>query len=446
MLAKYFSFDENNTDLKTEFLAGVTIFLATIYIVIVNPIILSQAGLSFNGVVTATVLITAISTILMGVYGKNPIVVAPGMGLNAYFTFSVVKGMGVSPEIALGTIFWSGIIFVILSVTNIRSLIVDAIPKQIRYAISCGIGLFIALIGLSNAGFIVSNPATMISQGMLTCWTITFLIGLMVTSILLIRKTPAALLIGIIITTIIAFPIGRYWGDASSFNHNVATLVTWHGFVAMPDFSLILKLKIIEALKFIYIPVIFSFLFTDMFDSLSTFVGVAEAGNLIDQDGNPRNLKKSLLVDAISTLISGLLGSSSGTSYIESAAGINAGGRTGFVAVVTGVLFIPLLFFSPIISMIPAIATAPVLVLVGVFMMNPITRINWKNLDDAIPSFLAMFLIPLSYSITNGIVWGIISYILIKFFTGKKSEIRPSLLVIGVFCLISQYYSHFITA
>ncbi|MCK5072365.1 MAG: NCS2 family permease [Bacteriovoracaceae bacterium] len=437
MIAKYFEFEKNRTNLKQEILAGITVFLAIIYIVVVNPIILGQSGLSFDGVVTATVMITFFSSILMGIFAKNPIVVAPGMGLNAYFTFSVVKGMNVSPEIALGTVFWSGVVFVLLSVTNIRSKIVEAIPKQLRYAISCGIGLFIAVIGLINAGFIVSNPSTVIGQGHLNSTAITFIIGLLATSFLVVKRIPGNLIFGILLTTLLAWPIGRWWGV------ELPELVRWKGLVSMPEFSLFFKLKIIESLKFAYIPVIFSFLFTDMFDSLSTFMGVAEAGNLLDKDGNPRNLKKSLTVDAISTLISGLFGSSAGTSYIESAAGVEMGGRTGMVSVVAGILFLPLLFFSPILSMIPPLATAPVLVLVGVFMMGPITKIRWKQFDDAIPCFLAIILIPLTYSITNGIIWGILSYTIIKSATGKFSSINVSLILVSLFSLLALYFAHF---
>jgi len=436
MLEKYFELNENGTNLKTEILAGITVFLAMAYIVIVNPVILGQAGLPQSGVATATILITVFSSVLMGVYAKNPIAVAPGMGLNAYFTFSVVKGLNVTPEVALGTVFWSGVFFVILSVSNVRSKIVEAIPKQLRYAVSCGIGLFIAVIGFVNAGFVVSSPATLVTQGALNAKTITFMLGLFLTAFLLIKKIPGGTLLGIILTTVMAIPIGRFWGSevvVSSFSE----------IVSLPDFSLFLKLEFIESLKFVYVPVIFSFLFTDMFDSLSTFMGVAEAGNLLDKDGNPRNLKKSLLADAVSTLISGILGSSSGTSYIESAAGVNAGGRTGLVAVVAGLCFLPLLFFSPLLNLVPSLATAPILVLVGVFMMVPITKINWYSLDDAVPAFLAVILIPMTYSITNGIVWGMISFLVLKVLSKKYHEVNIGLIGVCVLSVIALYLGHF---
>ncbi len=437
MLAKYFSFKENKTNTKTEVLAGVTTFLAAMYIIVVNPAIVSKTGMSFNGVLTATILVSAFSTIMMGIYAKNPILVAPGMGLNAFFTFSVVIGMGVKWEIALGSVFWAGIFFLLLSIFNVRSYIVKAIPKQIRFAVSAGIGLFIALIGLVNSHFIISDPVTLVKFGKLDVITITFIIGLIITSLLVIRRVKGALIIGITITTLLSIPIGRLYGDASAINFGIPTLVTWKGLFSQPDFSLLFKLDLINSLKFAVWPVTFSILFTDMFDSLSTFVGVAEAADLIDPDGEPRNVKESLIVDAVSTTISGIFGSSAGTAYIESATGIEEGGRTGLTAVVSGLLFLPFMFISPLLSVIPEIATAPALVLVGVFMMKPILKINWANFDDAVPSFLALILIPFTYSITQGIIWGFLSWTIIKFVMGKRNEISPMLVLIDVFAILA---------
>lgn len=433
----YFQFEKFKTNLKTEFIAGTTTFLATMYIIVVNPAIISNTGMSFSGVLTATVLVSAFSSIMMGIYANNPIVVAPGMGLNAFFTYSVVLGMGVEWEVALGAVFWSGIIFLLLSVFKIRTMIVHAIPKQIRYAISAGIGLFITFIGFVNAKFIVDNPATLVSISKINPIIVTFLIGLFTTSILVIKKVKGALIYGIILTTLLSIPIGRFYGDASAINFGVPTLVTWKGFFSMPDFSVFLKLDLVESLKLSLLPVIFAFLFTDMFDSLATFIGVAEAANLIDEDGEPRNIRKSLIVDAISTTISGLFGTSPGTSYIESATGVEEGGRTGMTAVVTGLLFLPFMFLSPLLSIVPAIATAPALILVGVFMMKPVLKIHWSDFDDAIPAFLGMVLIPLTYSITQGIIWGFISWTIIKFAVGKKYEISPMLIIIDVFAILA---------
>ncbi len=436
MLKKLVARPNEVLDVRTEIIAGITTFLASMYIIVVNPSILSHAGMPFNAVLTATVLVSAFSSIAMGIYAKNPILLAPGMGLNAFFTYSVVLGMHVSYQVALGAVFWSGVIFILLSVFNVRTAIVKAIPQQIRFAIAGGIGLFISLIGFENARFIVSNKATILSFATLNVITATFAIGLLITAILVAKRVRGALIFGIVITTLLAVPIGRLYGDATPF-YGQATLVDWKGIFARPDFSLFFKLDFIHSLELSIWPVIFVFLFADMFDSLSTFIGVAEAGNLIDEEGEPLNIKESLIVDACSTAISGLFGTSSGTSYIESATGIEEGGRTGLTAIVAGLLFLPFIFFAPILSVIPALATAPALVLVGVFMMQPVTKINWLKYDDAIPAFLAMILIPFTYSITQGLIWGFLSWTVIKFFTGKRNEISPMLWVIDVFSILA---------
>ena len=433
----FFDFKKYNTNYKTEIIAGITTFLATMYIIVVNPAIISNTGMPFSGVLTATILVSAFSSIMMGVYANNPIVVAPGMGLNAFFTYSVVLGMGIKWEVALGAVFWSGVVFLILSIFKVRTMIVQAIPKQIRYAISAGIGLFITFIGFVNAKFIVDNPATLVSISEMDSIIVTFLIGLFVTSILVVKRVKGALIIGILLTTILAIPIGRLYGDASAINFGIPTLVTWKGLFAWPDLSVLFKVDFVESISLALIPVVFAFLFTDMFDSLSTFIGVAEAANLVDENGEPRNIRKSLIVDGVSTTISGLFGTSSGTSYIESATGVEQGGRTGFTAVVTGLLFLPFMFLSPLLSIIPSIATAPALILVGVFMMKPVLKINWTNFDDAIPAFFGMILIPLTYSITQGIIWSFITWTIIKIAVGKKEEITPMLIIIDIFAILA---------
>ncbi|MCB2183686.1 MAG: NCS2 family permease [Desulfobulbaceae bacterium] len=423
----YFDFKKHKTDFRTEVLAGVTTFLATMYIIVVNPTILSATGMPFNGVLTATVLVSALSSIAMGVYARNPIVIAPGMGLNAFFTYSIVIGMNVPWQTALGAVFWSGIIFIILSVFNIRTQIVKAIPEQLRFALSAGIGLFIALIGFTNGGFIVANKATLISRGALDPETLTFLAGLCLTGILVVRRFKGALIAGIVMTTLAAVPLGRLWGDEKR--------VFWNGVTSAPDFSVFFQLDLTGSLVLAMWPVIFAFLFTDMFDSLSTFVGVAEAGDLKEEDGSPRNIRESLIVDGIATAISGLFGTSSGTSYIESGTGIREGGRTGLTAAVAGLLFIPFMFLSPFLSVVPSIATAPALIMVGVYMIRPINAIHWSELDSALPAFLALFLIPATYSITQGIIWGFLSWTVTKFVAGKKEEIPATLLVIDLFAI-----------
>ncbi len=437
MVSTYFELDKNHTSVRTEVLAGITTFLSAMYIIVVNPAILQKTGMPFSAVLTATVIVCSFCTVMMGLYAKNPILVAPGMGINAFFTFSVVLGMGVRWETALGSVFWAGIVFLLLSVFNVRTYIVRAIPKQLRYAVAAGIGLFIALIGFANAKFIVPNPATMLGLAKLNPTIVTFLIGMVITSVAVIRRTKGALIIGIAATTVLAIPIGRFYGDVSAVNFGVPTLVTWNGIFAMPDFSLLFRLDLLGSLRFAVWPITFAFLFTDMFDSLSTLVAVSEAGNLIDDKGEPRNIKQSLIVDAVATTLAGLVGSSAGTAYIESATGIEEGGRTGLTAVVAGLLFIPFMFFSPLLSIVPAIATAPALVLVGVFMMKPVLKINWSKFDDAIPAFLALVLIPFTYSITQGIVWGFLSWTAIKLLLGKRDEVSPMLIAIDIFAILS---------
>ena len=431
------------TNRRTEILAGISTFLATMYIIVVNPAILSQAGLPFSGVLTATILLSFVCSLMMGLYARNPIVVAPGMGLNAFFTFTAVKTMGLRPEVALGAVFWAGVLFLLLSIGNVRSALVRTIPRPLRYAVSAGIGLFITLIGFENAKFIVANPATLVSITRLNDPIIlTFIFGLLLTSVLVVRNVPGAIIIGIVLTTLAAWPIGRFWGDASAINFGNRELVSFQGIWSAPDFSLIGKVDLVNSLQWSLWPVIFAFVFTDLFDSLSTFVGVAEAGNLYGPDGHPRNLNQSLLTDAVATALAGLLGTSPGTSYIESAVGIAQGGRTGLTAIVAGCCFLPFLFLSPLLSIIPAIATAPALVLVGAFMMKPVTRINWNQLDDALPAFLALVLIPFTYSITQGIIWGFLSWTVIKVAVGKSHEVPVGLWIVDGFCLIALFAGH----
>ena len=419
---------KKHTAIKTEVIAGITSFLATMYIIIVNPSILSHTGMPFSGVLTATVLVSAFSSIMMGIYAKNPIVVAPGMGINSFFTYAVVIGMNERWQVALGAVFWSGVIFLILSVFNVRTAIVKAIPKPLKEAIAVGIGLFIAFNGFTEAGFIVSNPDTLVGVGPLNAVTITFLVGLVITAVLIVKRIKGGLIFGIALTTLLAIPLGRLYGQTE--------IVQWNGVFAAPDFSLLFSLDLLGSLKLSLIPTMFAFLFVDLFDSLSTFIGIAEASGLKEANGEPRNIKKSLVVDSVSTLISGLFGTSSGSSYIESATGIAAGGRTGLTAVVAGLLFLPFMFFSPLLSIVPAIATSPILIIVGIFMITPILKINWTKYDDAIPAFLSILLIPLTFSITQGIIWGFLSWTAIKLLTGKKHEVTPMLLLIDFLAII----------
>jgi AGZA family xanthine/uracil permease-like MFS transporter len=419
------------TTRKTEILAGITTFLAAMYIIIVNPAILSEAGMPFSGVLTATVLVSAFSSILMGLYARNPILLAPGMGLNAFFAYSVVVGMGVSWPTALGAVFWSGILFVLLSVFGIRELLIKAIPQQLRYGVASGIGLFIAFIGLQNSGFIVDDKTTLLSFGTLDASTLTFIAGCAVTMVLVAKRVKGALILGIIATTIFAVPAGRLW--ATDIAH---PLVEWKGVFAPPDFSLFGRLDLLASLQLSIWHVTFTLFFTDLFDSISTFVGVAEAAQLKDARGNPRNIRQSMIVDGIATAMSGLVGTSSTTSYIESASGIEEGGRGGTTAVVAGLCFLPFMFFSPLLNLVPRIATAPALIIVGAFMMKPVLKIKWDTYDSAIPAFLSLILVPLTYSITHGIIWGFLSWTVIKLVLGKFEDVTPTLLVIDVLAIV----------
>ena len=433
-LADFFKLEEKKTNIKTEILAGISTFLTMAYIIVVNPAIISNTGMSFSGVLFATVLVCAISSILMGLYANLPFGLAPGMGINALFTFTIVLGMKVPWDTALGAVFISGIIFIILSVTKIRELIVKAIPLSIRYAVASGIGIFLALIGLKSVGFIVSNPATMVGFGGITPQILIFIFGLFFTGFLVIKRIKGSLIIGIVTTSIIALIVSLIMAN----NGKAGFVRMPEGVFALPTVDVFFKLDILGALQIGMIMPIFTLLFTDMFDSISTFVGIAEVGGFVDKNtGQPENVGKALLVDAVSTTISGLFGTSSGTTYIESAAGVEEGGRTGLTAIVTGLLFIPFMFFSPILSFIPEVATAPILVLVGLFMMKPLLKINWGDFEEAIPALLAFILIPLTYSITQGIVWGFLSYTVIKVLMGKSKEIPITLWIINIFAVTS---------
>ncbi len=435
MLERLFSLKSNQTNIRTETIAGITTFIAAMYIIIVNPTMVSASGMPFSAILTGTVLLSAFCTIMMGFYANNPILVAPSMGLNAFFTYFVVIGLKVPVEVALGALFWAGVFFFILSVFNIRTKIVEAIPSQIRFSIAGGIGLFIALLGFVNAGFIVVK-APFIGLGQINTLTLIFVCGILLTAILMVKGIKGAMIISIIVITIVCIPVGRWFGDASAVNQGIPTLINWKGFYQAPDFSFFFKLDLVNSLKLAVWPVIFAVVFTDMFDSLSTFVGVAEAANLKDAKGEPHNIKQSLIVDSVATGLAGIIGTTSGTAYIESASGVAQGGRTGLTAVIAGLLFIPFMFFSPLLSMVPAVATAPVLVIVGVFMMKPVMNISWDKLDDAIPCFLAMILIPLTYSITQGIIWGLLTYTVIKLVTGKYREVSLTLIIIDIFSVL----------
>ncbi len=434
-LERYFQLQAQGSTWRTELLAAATMFIASVYIVIVNPAILSQAGMAYEAVLTATVLVCVFSSITMGLYANNPILVAPGMGINAYFTYAVVIHKHIPVATALGAVFWSGVIFLLLSIFKIRNKIIQAIPDNVRYGSAAGIGLFIALIGLFNAGFIVVK-APFIGLGELNSLTLTFVAGLMIAAVLTVKRVTGALILTVLITTLLAYPIGRWYGDASAVNFGHAELIRWDGWLAWPDFSLLFQLDLLGAWHWSVLPAAFGLLFTDMFDSISTFVGVAEAGGLTDANGRPRRIERSMVADALATLYSGMLGSSPGTAYIESASGVYAGGRTGLTAVFAGLMFLPLLFVAPLAKLVPAIATAPVLIIVGMAMMRSVTRIAWQDSLAAIPAFITLLLIPLSYSITQGLIWGLLIHTLLQCASGHSREIPLALWLINAFSIV----------
>jgi len=438
-LDRFFEISRYGSTVRTEIIAGLTTFLAASYVIVVNPSILQHAGIPFSAGVTATVLVSFIGSCAMGLYARSPILVAPGMGINALFAYTMVIGAKVPLEIALGCVLWAGVLFTILAILNLRTAVIEAIPADLRYGIACGIGLFIALIGLENAKFIVSNPDTIVGLTNFNPVTMTFLAGFVITVALVIRRVPGAMMAGMIVTTLLAIPIGRWWGDGSAFwpdTPDLHTLVNWDGLFAAPDFSFVGRIDVMGALQVAYAPFIFVFLFTNFVEALSTFLGLAEAANLKDEDGMPRNVKESMHVDAVAALISAPLGTSPATVYLESGAGIAQGGRTGLVAFVSGLLFLPFLFLSPLLSLVPAIATAPVLILTGLFMSEPMGRINWSSIEDAIPAFLAIVLIPLTFSITLGLSLAIIGFVVLKLVAGKAREVKPVMWFVAVLAAI----------
>lgn len=398
-------------DTATEAVAGFTTFLTMAYIVVVNPSILSAAGMPFDGVLAATVLLSASMTLLMGLYARLPFAVAPGMGLNAFFAYTLVLGQKVPWPTALGLVFWAGVLFLIISLTPLRAMIAEAIPAGLRHAAAVGIGVFIAFIGLKNAGLIAANPATLVSAGAVRTPMLLAAGGVAV--ILLVHRwyKPVAFLAGIAAVTGAAAAMGL--------------IRTPDSCVKAPDFSLIGALDLRDSLRPELLGALFIICLTDLFDSISTFVGVSQATGLTDGRGRPRNLEQGLLVDAAATFGAGLLGTSSGTAYIESAAGIEAGGRTGLTSVFTAACFLPLLFLSPLAAMVPAYATAPVLVIVGVLMFRSVSAMDFARLEDAVPQFLTLTLIPLTFSITQGLLWGFLAHVVLYVLVGRVREVHP---------------------
>ena len=407
--------------IRTEAIAGITTFFTMAYIVVVNPTILSTpgTGMAFSGVLTATVLICFVCTLLMGVYAKLPFAVAPGMGINAFFTFTIILTQKVWWQVALGIVFWAGVLFMLVSITPVRETIAKAIPAELRIGTAAGIGIFLTFIGLKNAGLITSDPITFVKLGTLGREALLAIGGLLLTVFLMTRRSSLAFLAGIFFVT----AAGWSWG----------LVRTPTDFFSPPDFQTVfLKADIWGALKLTLLPAIIAILFTDLFDSISTFMGVAHAANLLDEEGNPRNLRQGLIVDSVATLGAGLAGTSPGTAYIESIAGINSGGRTGLTSVFTALCFLPCLFIAPLAGMVPPFATAPVLLLVGAAMFRSVTDIDFRKIEQGLPAFLTIILIPLTFSITQGILWGFISHVGLYLIVGRRKEIHPVMYVLAL--------------
>lgn len=427
-MEKLFGLKERGTTVRTEVVAGITTFMTMAYILAVNPGILSAAGMPANSVFTATALSSAIAILCMAFFANLPIALAPGMGLNAFFAFSVVLGMGYSWQLALTAVFLEGILFVLMSFFNIREAIVAAIPANIKRAVSVGIGLFIAFIGLQNAGIIVNNDATLVSLGKVTQGSaLLAIIGLAISGFLLARNVKGALLIGIIITTIIGIPLG------------VTKIPEGWTLLAKPAAPLLFLFQFDKVFTLDFFVVFFTFLFVDIFDTIGTLVGVTTQAGLIDRNGNIPKVKQALLADAIGTVAGACLGTSTVTSYVESASGVAEGGRTGLTALTTGILFLVSLFFAPLFLLIPGAATAPALILVGLFMMSPIKEIEFGDYTEAIPAFLTIIMMPLSYSIAEGLVFGIISYVVLKALTGKFKDITIVTWIVAILFVLKHF-------
>lgn len=429
MFEKFFQLRENNTTVRTEILAGITTFMTMAYILAVNPDILGASGMDKGGVFTATVLSSLIATLTMALLAKLPIAIAPGMGLNAFFTFTVVIGMKHSWQFALTAVFIEGIIFLLLTAFNIREMIVNSIPLSLKHAISAGIGLFIAFLGLQNAGIIVSHPVTLVTLGDITNiqehpGAILALVTLLFTGVLLAMKVKGALLMGIFAGTLLGIPLG-ITKIPSSLN------------LLPPSLSpVFMKFEWGQIFTMDMLYVVFTFLFVDIFDTVGTLVGVASKANLLDAEGHVPRVKQALFADAIGTTTGAMLGTSALTAYVESAAGVAEGGRTGLTALVVAVLFFIALFLSPFFLMIPGAATAPALILVGAMMITPVKNISFDDYTEAIPAFLTIIMMPMTQSISEGILFGILSFTFLKVLTGKFKDLSLMTIILAVLFLL----------
>ena len=429
MLNKLFGFDPAQTTVKREILAGITTFLTMSYILAVNPSMFSLLdGMSSGAVFTSTALAAIIGCLAMAFWGKLPFGLAPGMGLNAFFVYSVCLGMGYSWQFALTAVLIEGLIFIALTVTNVREAIVNAIPLSLRNAIGAGIGLFITFIGLNSAGVIVNNDATLVGLGDITSGSaLLALIGLLLTGFMFMRNVPGAILIGILITMVIGIPMG---------------VTEFKGIVSHPESisSIFCQFEFEKVFTLDMLVVVFTFLFIDMFDTVGTLVGVCTKANMIDEKGNIFRLRQAFMADAIATTFGAMLGTSKTTTYVESAAGVAQGGRSGLTALSVAGCFAVALFFSPLFLSIPAAATAPALIIVGLLMMEPITKIPFDDFSEAIPAFVCIVMMPLSYSISNGILLGMISYVLMNMICGKFKKITPAMYLLAILFVLKYIF------
>ncbi|MBQ5854404.1 MAG: NCS2 family permease [Alistipes sp.] len=421
LLKRLFGFDANQTTIKKEILAGITTFLTMSYILAVNPSMFSLLdGMSAGAVFTATALAAIVGCLAMAFWGKLPFGLAPGMGLNAFFVYSVCLGMGYTWQFALTAVLIEGLIFILLTATNVREAIVNAIPLSLRNAIGAGIGLFITFIGLSSAGVVVNNDATLVALGDITSGSaLLALIGLIITGFMFMRNVPGAILIGILVTMLIGIPMG---------------VTEFKGVISYPESisSIFCKFEFDKIFTLDMLVVVFTFLFIDMFDTVGTLVGVCLKANMVDSKGNIYRLKEAFMADAIATTAGAVLGTSTTTTYVESAAGVAQGGRSGLTAFAVAVCFAVALLFSPLFLSIPAAATAPALIIVGLMMMEPITNIPFEDFSESIPAFVCVVMMPLTYSISNGILLGMISYVLMNLVCGKFKKITIPMYLLAI--------------
>ena len=429
MLNKLFGFNSKKHNVRTEIVAGITTFLTMSYILAVNPSMFCLLeGMPAGAVFTTTALAAVIGTLAMALFAKLPFGLAPGMGLNAFFVFSVCMGMGYSWQFALTAVFIEGLIFILLTVTNIREAIVNAIPKNLRYAVGGGIGLFIAFIGMQNAGIIVKDDATIVALGDITSGTaLLAMIGLVITGVLYALNVKGAMLIGILATTVIGIPMG-----ITEFKGVVSTPESIEPIFCKFEWNNIFTLDMLV--------VVFTFLFIDMFDTIGTLIGVSTKANMVDENGRIPNLKQAFMADAIATTAGAFLGTSTTTTYVESAAGVAQGGRTGLTAFSIACCFAIALFFSPLFLSVPAAATAPVLILVGMLMMEPVRNIDFDDATEAIPSFITLVMMPLAYSISAGIMIGMISYVVVNLFCGKFKKLTLAMYILAILFILKYIF------